>query len=92
MLEVRDNEIALRKWSGGTAHAHLRGGIGQKPDLSSVSISSSSLMSLHNIRPVEETLFAIKCVKLSSTGSKLWVVAFTILIDINLKFLLTRSF
>jgi len=25
MLEVRENEIALRKLSGGTAHAHLGG-------------------------------------------------------------------
>ena len=27
MLKVRKNEISLRKWSGGTAHAQLRGNI-----------------------------------------------------------------
>jgi len=26
MLEVRENEISLRKWSGGTAHAQLKEG------------------------------------------------------------------
>jgi len=26
-LRVRENEVSLPKWSGGAAHAHLRGNI-----------------------------------------------------------------
>jgi len=33
ILEVRGNEILLRKWSGGTAHAHLRRSIDGDPPL-----------------------------------------------------------
>jgi len=29
MLQVRENEISLRRWSGGSAVAHLRGNTGQ---------------------------------------------------------------